>query len=618
MSAAALDIPRRRVRDRQRAASDPATFGLGVGQRRLGQDPCADPARAAAAARRASPPRASSASPSPRRRRPTWRRASSRRLSAWTGLDDDDADRDDRRDRRAASRRPPSSPSPEAVRARHRDAGRTEDPDASTPSASACCICSRSRPMSPRASASLDEREADVLMAKRARGAFARRRSPSPSSRRRSSARARRRRRGFRGAARRGAGDAAPKSRRIGGAEAYAAACGARSASARRDASRDDPSEMLERRRPARWRIGRKSSTRAALKTTSSRASLRRAIAAGDDAASVAAYLEAFFTQDGRAARRKPRLHQGRRQAPSRPPRALSHEQARLDRAARPPARRRGARAQPSRSTRRRRRRSGVTPSSRTRAAGSISTTSSSARGRCSNRPTRPGCSTSSTAASSISWSTKRRTPRARNGRSCVKLARGIPVRRRRARRGAHVLRGRRREAVDLLVPGRGAGACSTQMRRKFERRHTRPALPFVSVQLAPVVPLRAARSSPAVDRVFAAETAWRGRQRGRAEGAAAASALSRRPARPVELWPPIAAAKTRRAARTGACRSTQPGRATRRSPLADRIADGRQGWLVAGVAASGSSTSRPARRAASPPATSSSWCARAAPSTRR
>ena len=65
------------VTERQTDGVGSRALGLGLGQCRLRQDPCAGAARDPAAARRASTRRASSASPSPRPPPPTWRTACS-------------------------------------------------------------------------------------------------------------------------------------------------------------------------------------------------------------------------------------------------------------------------------------------------------------------------------------------------------------------------------------------------------------------------------------------------------------------------------------------------------------------------------------------------------------
>ena len=64
-----------------------------------------------------------------------------------------------------------------------------------------------------------------------------------------------------------------------------------------------------------------------------------------------------------------------------------------------------------------------ITTRSNAGAACSISRIWSSAPARCSIARMRPGCSTSSTAASTTSWSTRRRTPPRPSGRSCAPSA---------------------------------------------------------------------------------------------------------------------------------------------------------------------------------------------------
>ena len=150
-------------------------------------------------------------------------------------------------------------------------------------------------------------------------------------------------------------------------------------------------------------------------------AGLRRASAATDVDDRLSAYLGAFFTKDG-----KPRG--GDRSSASSPTRspsacpacrsALPPNRSGLIGRARATAPRRGARAQRRALSRRRGDDQALCGAERGRAACSTTTISSPARARCSNAPTRPGCSTNSTLRSSICWSTKRRTLRRRNGRS--------------------------------------------------------------------------------------------------------------------------------------------------------------------------------------------------------
>ena len=94
--------------------------------------------------------RRSSASPSPRRRRPTWPSACSTGCPTWTRLADEALAAELRAHPRAAD--PADLERARklfARRSRRRAASRSRP---STPSASACCICSRSRPMFPPAS----------------------------------------------------------------------------------------------------------------------------------------------------------------------------------------------------------------------------------------------------------------------------------------------------------------------------------------------------------------------------------------------------------------------------------------------------------------------------------
>ena len=163
-----------------------------------------------AAARRASIPRGSSASPSPRRRPPTWPQ---RRLQDAGGVDDA---RRRRRSPRRSSRSARTTagaararPRAQTVRARHRDAGRPENPDPPRLLRAAAAAVSRSRPMSPAGFRVIEEREADDLL----REARARAPSCAPRPSRELAAAieriaARRRRRRFRRSARRDAAEA--------------------------------------------------------------------------------------------------------------------------------------------------------------------------------------------------------------------------------------------------------------------------------------------------------------------------------------------------------------------------------------------------------------------------
>ena len=102
-------------------------------------------------------------------------------------------------------------------------------------------------------------------------------------------------------------------------------------------------------------------------------------------------------------------------------------------------------------------------------------------------------------------WSTRRRTPARSSGRSSSALVDEFFAGGGARATAAHGLRGRRREAVDLLVPGRGAARVRRQ-RPHFERLHTAGAAPLrrngvqASFRSAPIV-------LTAVDTVFAAET---------------------------------------------------------------------------------------------------------------
>ena len=150
-------------------------------------------------------------------------------------------------------------------------------------------------------------------------------------------------------------------------------------------------------------------------------ASLLRAAQASDDEERLAAYLEAFFTEKGEG---KPRGGQQRKlvtntlakRLPNLPQR-LSDEQERLialrDRL-------RGAEALERSLALDRRRASGPdrirAPQGRARPA-RFRRPDRPHASSCSSAPTRLGCSTSSTPASIIFWSTRRRTPPRRNGR---------------------------------------------------------------------------------------------------------------------------------------------------------------------------------------------------------
>ena len=101
----------------------------------------------------------------------------------------------------------------------------------------------------------------------------------------------------------------------------------------------------------------------------------------------------------------------------------------------------------------------------------------------------RPGCSTSSMAASTTSWSTRPRTPTRASGSRAV-ADRRVLRRRGRQRGRAHRVRRRRRKAVDLQLPGRRprcpeecprptCGRASTRRRAPGSRsRSTPPTAP--------------------------------------------------------------------------------------------------------------------------------------------
>ena len=135
------------------AGRDPGGVELGLGQRRLGQDPGADRPGGAAAAGRHRPAAhplphlhqggggrdADPALPHPRRLGDARRRRPARRA------------RRARRAGRGAARRA-ARPRPHPVRPGARDAGRPARSRRSTPSARRCCAASRSRPGSRRSS----------------------------------------------------------------------------------------------------------------------------------------------------------------------------------------------------------------------------------------------------------------------------------------------------------------------------------------------------------------------------------------------------------------------------------------------------------------------------------
>ncbi len=185
---------------------------------------------------------------------------------------------------------------------------------------------------------------------------------------------------------------------------------------------------------------------------------------------------------------------------------------------------------------------------------------------------------------------------------------RGFLERRRRGVGRAHFLRGRRRETVDLLVPGRGAASVRGDAplfrappRARGARLRVRAVEPFVP--LGARYPRRRRQSVRGRGRLER-------RERGRAEGAAAFP----HPRKPAWRRRNLAAAGRRpapRARRLGGCRSTRkrapipPSRSPTASP-----ASSRSGWRRARRSAS--PIPRPARCGRSGLATSSSWCARA------
>ena len=119
--------------------------------------------------------------------------------------------------------------------------------------------------------------------------------------------------------------------------------------------------------------------------------------------------------------------------------------------------------------------------------------------------------------------------------------AAGRRVRRRRGRARGHALdlRGRRREAVDLLVPGRGAARSSTTMQRHFAARASRrPSCASRDVKFQ-----YSFRSAPivldAVDTVFSTRAGVRGPDR-RSRAAPCTRRCARNAPGVVELWPLI------------------------------------------------------------------------------
>ena len=131
-------------------------------------------------------------------------------------------------------------------------------------------------------------------------------------------------------------------------------------------------------------------------------------------------------------------------------------------------------------------------------------------------RPMRPGCSTSSTGASTTSSSTRPRTPASPQWGILRALTEDFTPATGRSERVAHPVRGGRSQAVDLLLPGRGAGGVRAGAPRASAKRSgtcesRRPAtLAFhertlqLSFRSAPDV-LRA------VDAVFFLRTHFRG-----------------------------------------------------------------------------------------------------------
>ena len=194
------------------------------------------------------------------------------------------------------------------------------------------------------------------------------------------------------------------------------------------------------------------------------------------------------------------------------------------------------------------------------------------------------------------------------------RAGRRVRRRRRRARRArAHDLRGRRRQAVDLLVPGRRRRAKFDEMRTRLRARTSRPpSCEWRDVRVQLLVPLGARSCSTRSTRCSRSRSAYRGadRRRRRRPSHRGAAATPRRAWSRSGRW--SSPTKARRSKAWDAPFDT-PSETSPRVKLARQIAKTVAAWIEReDLSATATSAMRCGR------ATSWSWCASAGRCSRR